>query len=100
MLVRMDQWSERSHWMPEPDEWFPGRVFWGIFIWNFPILLVALSLIGFMLYRTDQESFTGINWMVELALGALTLATTIDLVGCLYLRRLWNKRARRLVRPV
>ena len=96
ILLRMDRWSERSKWLPTPEQRFPSNVFWGIFVWNFPILLVAIGAIGTLLYRSDKTD-TGFffdNWILEVFLVALTLATTIDFFGCLWLRRLWNRRAR------
>ena len=99
MLARMDRWTERSQWLPQSDEWFPGKVFWGIFLWNFPILLISTAIIGLVLYRSDPETsttgfFTAWDWRLELAAEASLLATSVDLTGCLYLRRLWNRRAR------
>jgi len=99
ILGRLDEWNKRSHWMPEPDDWFPSKAFWGIFVWNFPFLLVAIGGIGALMYRSDPDPsgigfFTPMSWVTELAIGTLGLTTLIDFAGCLWLRRLWNKRAR------
>ncbi len=99
LLARMDRWKERSDWLPEQDQRIPGGVFWGIFGWNFPILLLSIGVIGLLFYQSDPDSsgigfFSTLNWKVELAIGSVGLAFLIDLGGCLWLRRLWNRRAR------
>jgi hypothetical protein len=98
-LARVDGWRRRSDWLPEPEERFPSGAFWGIFLWNLPILFLALAAIGTVLYQSDPDSsgtgfFTTLNWMVELGIGSLAIAIAVDLGGCLWLRRLWNRRAR------
>lgn len=101
VLTRMDRWGKQSSWLPEPVERFPRNVFLGIFAWNFPILFLAIAVIGTVLYRTDPNPdgtgvFTTLNWIVEVLALAFALAAVIDLSGCLWLRGLWNRRARLL----
>jgi hypothetical protein len=99
MLARMDRWSERRHHLPGPDQPFPRKVLFGIFVWNFPILFAAIGALTALFYRVDPDAsgtgmFTPLNWIVEVLLVALILATVLDLGTCLWLRRLWNRRAR------
>jgi len=99
LLNRLDQWNTRGRWLQEQDQWFPRQVFLGIFFWNFPILVLGIGAIGAMFYRADPDPsgfglFTQMNWMVELTITAFLLAFAIDFLGCLWLRRLWNRRAR------
>ena len=101
LLNRLDRWNKAAKWIGEPDQWFPRRVFFGIFAWNFPILAIGIGAIGTMFYRSDSDPsglgiFTPLNWVVELSIAAVMLATIIDFIACLWLRHLWNRRVRAL----
>jgi len=101
ILERLDRWNERGKWMPEREEWFPAKVFWGFFAWNFPFLLAAFAAIWAMARSISPDPsgggvFTSMNWVAEMAIGSVGFGALVDLLGCLWVRRLWNKRAREL----
>ena len=105
LLGRLDEWNRAGKWLEDKEEAFPPAVFWGIFIWNFPILAIAFGIIGVLFYRSDPDPngyglFTHFGWLTELILTTGTLTALIDLAACLWLRRLWNKRARSLRQEV
>jgi hypothetical protein len=101
LLERLDRWNERSHWMPDAAEWFPRKVFVGFLIWNFPILAITVAIVFAMMHSANpvpnnEGILTPLNWIVELIIGAVILAAIADITGCLYIRALWNRRARKL----
>ncbi|MBS1717986.1 MAG: hypothetical protein JSS72_09680 [Armatimonadetes bacterium] len=102
ILERMDGWARGSSWLPEQDTNLPKYVFWGIFLWNLPILSIAFGAVGLLLNQmgaSDGDSL--VAWTsprdVLLFLAAvITAASVLDLWACLLIRHYWNGRAYRV----
>lgn len=99
-------WAEQSDWLPTPETKLPSGVFWGIFLWNFPILAILLVGVG---YGVDRFTVAGgTPSLLELEsprnlmlfmLSCGGVAAFIDFLAMFSIRTAWNRRAKWLNEP-
>lgn len=100
VLERMDQWGQRTTWIPPQEELLPKNVFWGIFLWNLPVLFVALCVIVVVMDAVDRSSgYPLVDYshppdLAAYAAGAALISFVIDFLACASIRTHWNRRAR------
>ena len=99
VLERMDSWAEDSEWWPTREEFLRKDIFWWIFMWNVPILAIAMGL-AVVVVEASNVMTSGYHTFPINVIGALeflavslALALFLDFWMCLAMRKHWNRRA-------